>query len=110
MFMRFNQVIGATYKISSDVTAYVRFSEADRAPTRSELGSANPAQHCIIASFLISDPPLKQVIAQTFEAGLLGTHNYGEDLGTFGGAPFTDPRSLSPAQPRSVYTGLKATF
>ena len=25
-------------------------------------------------------------------------------------APFTDPRSLSPAQPRSVYAGLKATF
>ena len=27
-----------------------------------------------------------------------------------GGAPFTDPRSLSPAQPRSIYAGLKATF
>ncbi len=32
MFMYFNQVIGATYKISSDVTAYAGFSEADRAP------------------------------------------------------------------------------
>ena len=30
--MHFNQVIGATYKISSDVTAYAGFSEADRAP------------------------------------------------------------------------------
>jgi outer membrane receptor protein involved in Fe transport len=27
-----------------------------------------------------------------------------------GGAPFTDPRSLSPARPRAFYTGLKATF
>ena len=27
-----------------------------------------------------------------------------------GGAPFTDPRSLSPAQPRAFYAGLKATF
>ena len=27
-----------------------------------------------------------------------------------GGAPFTDPRSLSPAQPRSIYVGMKATF
>ena len=27
-----------------------------------------------------------------------------------GGAPFTDPRSLSPARPRAVYVGLKATF
>jgi outer membrane receptor protein involved in Fe transport len=110
MFMHFNQVIGATYKISSDVTAYAGFSEADRAPTPSELGCANPAQPCMIASFLVSDPPLKQVIAHTFEAGLRGTHNYGEDLGTFGGAPFTDPRTLSPAQPHLVYAGLKATF
>ena len=39
---------------------------------------------CIIASFLVSDPPLKQVVAQTFEAGLRGTHDYGEDVGTFG--------------------------
>jgi outer membrane receptor protein involved in Fe transport len=27
-----------------------------------------------------------------------------------GGAPFTDPRSLSPARPRAFYAGLKATF
>jgi len=27
-----------------------------------------------------------------------------------GGAPFTDPRSLSPARPRTVYAGLKVTF
>jgi outer membrane receptor protein involved in Fe transport len=27
-----------------------------------------------------------------------------------GGAPFTDPRSLSPAQPRAFYTGMKITF
>jgi outer membrane receptor protein involved in Fe transport len=29
---------------------------------------------------------------------------------TNGGAPFTDPRSLSPARPRAIYTGLKVTF
>jgi outer membrane receptor protein involved in Fe transport len=27
-----------------------------------------------------------------------------------GGVPFTDPRSLSPARPRALYVGLKATF
>jgi outer membrane receptor protein involved in Fe transport len=27
-----------------------------------------------------------------------------------GGAPFTDPRSLSPARPRAFYAGVKATF
>ena len=29
---------------------------------------------------------------------------------TNGGAPFSDPRSLSPARPRAFYAGLKATF
>ncbi len=27
-----------------------------------------------------------------------------------GGAPFTDPRSVSPARPRAFYVGLRATF
>ena len=27
-----------------------------------------------------------------------------------GGAPFADPRSISPARPRAIYAGLKATF
>jgi len=27
-----------------------------------------------------------------------------------GGVAFTDPRSLSPGQPRAFYAGLKATF
>jgi len=27
-----------------------------------------------------------------------------------GGAPFTDPRSISPARPRAFYAGVKATF
>ena len=27
-----------------------------------------------------------------------------------GGAPFTDPRSVSPARPRAFYAGLRATF
>ena len=27
-----------------------------------------------------------------------------------GGSPFTDPRSLSPARPRAIYAGMRATF
>lgn len=82
-YTRFNPMIGATYKISSDVTAYGGYSQANRAPTPLELGCANPAQPCILASFLVSDPPLKQVVASTFETGLRGTHDYGENVGTF---------------------------
>jgi iron complex outermembrane receptor protein len=69
-FSRFNPVVGATFKIVSNVTAYGGYSEANRAPTPLELGCSNPARPCLIDSFLISDPPLKQVVARTVEAGL----------------------------------------
>jgi outer membrane receptor protein involved in Fe transport len=73
---RFNPMIGATYKIAPGLTAYAGYSEANRAPTPLELGCANPAQPCIIATFLVSDPPLKQVVSQTYEAGFRGTRDF----------------------------------
>ena len=76
-FNRFNPIIGGTYKITSDLTAYAGYSEANRAPTPLELGCADPTRPCIIAAFLVSDPPLKQVVSHTVEAGLRGTRDLG---------------------------------
>jgi len=73
---RFNPMIGATYKITSELTAYAGYSEANRAPTPLELGCADPNHPCIIATFLVSDPPLKQVVSRTIEAGFRGTHDF----------------------------------
>ena len=81
-FNRFNPIIGGTYKITPEVTAYAGYSEANRAPTPLELGCADPAHPCIIAAFLVSDPPLKQVVSHTVEAGLRGTHEL--NIGTLG--------------------------
>ena len=64
------------------MTAYAGYSEANRAPTPLELGCADPAHPCIIAAFLVSDPPLKQVVSRTVEAGLRGTHDL--NIGTLG--------------------------
>jgi outer membrane receptor protein involved in Fe transport len=72
-FDRFNPIIGGTYKITSELTAYAGYSEANRAPTPLELGCADPARPCIVAAFLVSDPPLKQVVSRTVEAGFRGT-------------------------------------
>jgi len=80
-YTRFNPTIGGTYKISSGLTAYAGYSEANRAPTPLELGCANPAQPCILATFLVSDPPLQQVVSKTVEAGLRGTHDFGAGIG-----------------------------
>jgi iron complex outermembrane recepter protein len=71
-FDRFNPVIGATYKIMPTLTAYAGYSEANRAPTPSELGCADPAHPCLLDNFVTSDPDLKQVVSRTYEAGLRG--------------------------------------
>jgi outer membrane receptor protein involved in Fe transport len=81
-FTRFNPIIGGTYKIVPGLTAYASYSESNRAPTPLELGCADPAHPCIIASFLVSDPPLKQVVSRTVEAGLRGTRDL--NIGTLG--------------------------
>jgi outer membrane receptor protein involved in Fe transport len=81
-YTRFNPIIGSTYKITPDLTAYAGYSEANRAPTPLELECADPAHPCVIASFLVSDPPLKQVVSRTVEAGLRGSKEL--NIGTLG--------------------------
>jgi outer membrane receptor protein involved in Fe transport len=81
-YTRFNPIIGGTYKITSGLTAYAGYSEANRAPTPLELGCADPAHPCIIAAFLVSDPPLKQVVSRTVETGLRGSKDL--NIGTLG--------------------------
>ncbi len=72
-FSRFNPVLGFTYKILPELMSfYAGYSEANRAPTPLELGCANPAKPCLLEGFLVSDPPLQQVVARTREAGLRG--------------------------------------
>src|SRR5581483_1719195 len=64
---RFNPMIGGSYKITSELTAYGGYSEANRAPTPLELGCADPVRPCLIDNFLVSDPHLQQVISHTYE-------------------------------------------
>lgn len=71
-FSRFNPAAGATYKIAPGVTAYAGYAEGNRAPTPAELSCADPARPCTLANFFVSDPPLKQVVTHTYEAGLRG--------------------------------------
>jgi outer membrane receptor protein involved in Fe transport len=81
-FSRFNPMVGGTYKITPELTAYAGYSEANRAPTPLELACADPARPCIVAAFLIADPPLKQVVSRTVEAGFRGSREL--NIGTLG--------------------------
>ncbi len=71
-YSRINPVAGLTYKILPEVTAYGGYSESNRAPTPLELDCADKNRPCLLENSLVSDPPLNQVVAHTFEAGLRG--------------------------------------
>jgi iron complex outermembrane recepter protein len=78
MYSRFNPVIGTTFKITPNITAYGGYAEANRAPTPLELGCSDPMRPCLLDNALVGDPPLKQVVSHTYEAGLRG--HYGTDV------------------------------
>jgi outer membrane receptor protein involved in Fe transport len=71
-FSRFNPSAGVTYKLMPGISVYTGYAEASRAPTPAELACADPNKPCLLESFLVSDPPLKQVVSRTVEAGLRG--------------------------------------
>ena len=79
-YSHLNPVAGLTYKVTPNMTAYAGFSQANRAPTPLEIGCSDPARPCLIDNFLISDPPLKQVVSTTYEAGLRGNIDTGGNL------------------------------
>jgi len=82
-YSRFNPAIGATDKLTDNVTVFFGYSETNRTPTASEIECSNPAAPCLLPSSLSSDPPnLHQVVAHTYEAGLRGWFALPDLLGT----------------------------
>jgi len=73
-YFHLNPTAGLTYKITPDINFYAGYAMTNRTPTPLELGCASPTYPCIIDNFLSSDPPLKQVVGQTFEVGFRGTN------------------------------------
>ena len=72
-YFHFNPGVGLTYQIAPWIQAYGGYSVSNRTPTPQELSCASPATPCSLLNFFVGDPPLRQVVAQTFELGLRGT-------------------------------------
>jgi outer membrane receptor protein involved in Fe transport len=70
-FQRFNPAVGLTTGTAT-VGFYVGYSEANRAPSPVELTCADEDDPCRLPNAFVADPPLEQVVATTFEAGLRG--------------------------------------
>jgi iron complex outermembrane receptor protein len=79
-YTHFNPMIGATYKLTPNLTFYGDFAEANRTPTPLELACSDPTRPCLIDSALVADPNLQQVISYTVEAGLRGQFKAAEGL------------------------------
>ena len=73
VFSRFNPALGFTHASSPAVTVYGGVSQGSRAPSAVELGCADPATPCRLPNAFAGDPPLRQVVTTTVEAGLRGT-------------------------------------
>ena len=71
-FSRVNPSLGLTFTPTETLSAFGSYSESSRAPTSIELGCANPDVPCKLPNAMASDPPLDQVIAKTYDAGLRG--------------------------------------
>lgn len=69
-FSRFNPAVGLTFTPTAGLNAWVGLSQGSRDPSAIELGCADPANPCKLPNALAGDPPLKQVVTTTVEAGL----------------------------------------
>jgi outer membrane receptor protein involved in Fe transport len=71
-FNRFNPAAGLTFAFNDMTSTYLSYSESSRAPTPSELGCSDPDAPCTLPNAFLSDPPLDQVVAKSWEGGLRG--------------------------------------
>ncbi|MES2153211.1 MAG: TonB-dependent receptor [Pseudomonadota bacterium] len=71
-FARLNPALGLTFNPSRLLNLYAGLSESSRAPSAIELGCANPEQPCKLPNAMAGDPPLRQVVTRSAEAGVRG--------------------------------------
>lgn len=72
IFTRFNPALGLTYQLMPSLGLYGGYSESARAPTPVELTCADEDAPCLLPNAFLADPPLKQVVAKSFEGGARG--------------------------------------
>lgn len=74
-FDRFNPSFGMTYQALDNLNVYASYSESARVPTPMELSCADEDDPCRLPNAFVADPPLNQVVANTWETGIRGDLN-----------------------------------
>ena len=78
-FRRLNPSAGLVWRAAPGLILYGGYAETNRTPTPAELSCADPASPCSLANFFVADPPLRQVVAKTWETGLRGSGSLGAE-------------------------------
>jgi outer membrane receptor protein involved in Fe transport len=71
-FERLNPGIEFDYALSDGLSLRAGYAESNRVPTPAELSCADENAPCSLTNFFVADPPLKQVVAKSWEAGAKG--------------------------------------
>ena len=73
-YERFNPSVGLTWQARDNLNVYGSYSESARAPTAVELSCADANAPCTLPNAFLADPPLQQVVAESWEGGLRGKY------------------------------------
>ncbi len=76
-FQRVNPGIELDYQVNAHLALRAGYAETNRAPTPAELSCADENAPCSLANFFVADPPLKQVVAKSWELGASSKTNVG---------------------------------
>lgn len=76
-FERVNPGVELDYEVTDGLSVRAGYAESNRAPTPAELSCADENAPCSLTNFFIADPPLKQVVAKSWEAGASGAFDAG---------------------------------
>lgn len=71
-FRRVNPGLELDWSVTKALSLRGGYAETSRAPTPAELSCADEEAPCSFTNFFLSDPPLKQVVARSWEAGASG--------------------------------------
>ncbi|MFO1326037.1 MAG: TonB-dependent receptor [Rubrivivax sp.] len=71
-FARFNPALGLTFSPVAGLNLWAGINQGSRHPSSVELGCADPEHPCKLPNAFAGDPPLRQVVTTTVEAGVRG--------------------------------------
>lgn len=76
-YIRWNGGLGANVALHAQLTFYAGLYQSSRAPTPIELACSHPDAPCTLPNTFLADPPLKDVVSRSVEAGLRGDNGAG---------------------------------